>query len=100
MKLHVLARGDVSERTRVGLPDVGQCIEAARVETAEGDLHADHLRALLALPVHPTEQAERTKLLGRELSALVLLEDADELVDIRGVGKLGQVRSSHDVLVF
>ena len=85
MELQVLARRDVPEAARPALGHVGERAELARIEQALRDLHPQHLHAVLALPVGAAQQPEGAPLVGGDLAALVLAEDADELVDLRRV---------------
>ena len=59
VELHVLAGGEVTPATRVGLGDVAEHLELVGLDPPVGDLHPDHLVvAALALAVDALVQAE------------------------------------------
>src|SRR5688572_20927480 len=73
VELHVLPRRDVPEAARPPVADVGESEQALLVESAERDLHAEHLRALLPLSVDAPHQAERAESIRADLATLELL---------------------------
>ena len=88
VELNVLPRRDVPEAARVPLRHVGECIELVGRQHALWNLDAQHLRIFgLPLSVGAAHQPERAPLLGRQLTALVLLERGHELVDVRNAGE-------------
>ena len=83
MKLNVLARGDVPETAREPLADFGQRFELRGGEHALRNLDAQHLHvARLPLAIRAANEAEHAPLIGRQLTALELLERGDKLIDV------------------
>ena len=84
MQLDVLARGDVTEATRVALGDAGDRIELLAAQDALRNLDAQHLRiGVLALAVGAAQQTERAPLVGADVAVFEPREQGDELVDVR-----------------
>ena len=89
VELEVLPRGDVPVAPRVHVRALRQHAELRPADNSLGDLHPDHVDAVLALAVDPAGETVLAILLGADFTALELLEHGDELGGFGGIAEAG-----------